>query len=325
MPVSSDNSIFDALAKRTVGVLPSVLRDAHVLVVGAGSVGSQMVDGLVRSGVGRVTVIDHDIVETANLSRSVYTTRHLGKGKADSLAEHARSINLEVETIVIASILQAADKDVLRTAVERCDLIIAATDDPDAQIKLNRISQHYKKPALFVGLYKGAKGGEVVLSVPEVTSCFECFTGSKRVADAEGLRVDRATNYGTGRLTAEVGLGADITFVTSAATKIALSLLSALSDETASARMLAHTLIRNKLPVVTFGMEPDYWFFPEVFKETPGQLAFQSVWIDVACRADCPGCASRGTDDPIRAMTGPVDVQLLRSMSASDGRLFVVP
>ena len=302
-----ERDLFQAFNARTGGLLPPALRTMSVLVVGAGSVGSQMVDGLVRSGVGSVTIVDGDSVEAHNLSRSVYVSSHIGRPKAECLAGHARMINSGVEAAWIDRPLQAIERLALATIVATSDLIIGATDDPDAQVKLNRIAHHHKKSAIFVGLYKGAKGGEVVVSVPGVTPCFECFSGAKRIPAGNGGNIHRSRDYGSGRLEGEVGLGADITHVTSAATKIALAILSAMTCEPGKAREFGLRMLEERLTVATFGMEPDYWFFPRVLAQAAGQFAFQSVWLEVATNDDCPGCSKRDPGDPIWTMTGPID------------------
>ncbi len=68
--------------------------DAHVLVVGCGGVGSYVVEALIRSGVGTLTLVDPDVVDECNLNRQLMAFPHtIGQPKVAWLAEHARSIN----------------------------------------------------------------------------------------------------------------------------------------------------------------------------------------------------------------------------------------
>jgi hypothetical protein len=63
---------------------------AHIIVCGAGSLGGNLVEHLVRSNVSaRITVIDHDRVEAANVGNQPYDLRHCGKSKVFALAERA--------------------------------------------------------------------------------------------------------------------------------------------------------------------------------------------------------------------------------------------
>lgn len=73
------------------------LRDARVLVVGAGGLGCPALLYLAAAGVGTIGVVDNDCVELSNLQRQIaHTTARIGDAKVDSAADAARSINPEV-------------------------------------------------------------------------------------------------------------------------------------------------------------------------------------------------------------------------------------
>jgi adenylyltransferase/sulfurtransferase len=70
------------------------LRDARVLVVGAGGLGCPLVLYLAASGVGTIGLVDDDTVDLSNLQRQVgHTTGRIGMAKVQSLADAARAIN----------------------------------------------------------------------------------------------------------------------------------------------------------------------------------------------------------------------------------------
>lgn len=70
------------------------LAHAHVVVVGLGGVGGYVVEGLARSGLGRLTLIDHDTIGESNLNRQLGALHStLGVSKADALAARVRDIN----------------------------------------------------------------------------------------------------------------------------------------------------------------------------------------------------------------------------------------
>ena len=185
---------------------------------------------------------------------------------------------------------------------KRCspaDMVIAATDDPSAQQIINACSFHMDRPALFIGMYRGAKGGEVVLAVPGLTPCFRCQTG-KAGAALDMQDVDREVDYGTGRLSGEIALRCDIQHVSSAAIRLCLSLLAALKQcETPFAKFTVDA-VKENLHLLTMGMEPDYWFYPHIFENTSGQYAFQTVWLTGSSSSDCSICGSaqHRQDDP---------------------------
>jgi len=82
------------LLKEVGGTGQARLRAASVLVVGAGGLGSPLLLYLAAAGVGRIGVIDDDVVELSNLQRQVaHTTDRLGQPKVESAAIAARGIN----------------------------------------------------------------------------------------------------------------------------------------------------------------------------------------------------------------------------------------
>ncbi len=77
------------------------LKEASVCVVGAGGLGSPALLYLAAAGVGRIGIIDDDIVDLTNLQRQViHSTAAVGRAKAESAAERLKGINPEVEVVV---------------------------------------------------------------------------------------------------------------------------------------------------------------------------------------------------------------------------------
>ena len=74
------------------------LLDAHALIIGAGGLGSPVALYLAASGVGHITVVDHDLVDLTNLQRQIaHTTERVGQAKAHSAALAMRALNPEVQ------------------------------------------------------------------------------------------------------------------------------------------------------------------------------------------------------------------------------------
>jgi adenylyltransferase/sulfurtransferase len=92
------------------GVGQAKIRDARVLVVGAGGLGSPLILYLAAAGVGTIGIVDGDTVDLSNLQRQVaHTTARLGQPKAESAAEAARAINPGVRTEIHAERLTPAN------------------------------------------------------------------------------------------------------------------------------------------------------------------------------------------------------------------------
>ena len=88
------------------------LRHAHVLVVGLGGVGAYAAEMICRAGVGRMTIVDADIVQPSNINRQLPALHSaVGRPKAEILAERFRDINPDLElTVLVEAIDTVAPK-----------------------------------------------------------------------------------------------------------------------------------------------------------------------------------------------------------------------
>ena len=102
------------------------LIDAHVLVVGAGGLGSPVALYLAASGVGHITLADHDVVDLTNLQRQIaHSTERVGQPKVASAAQAMHALNPEVRVTALTQKLDTAQLDVLvptvQVVVDCCD------------------------------------------------------------------------------------------------------------------------------------------------------------------------------------------------------------
>lgn len=83
------------------------LRGAHVLVAGLGGVGAYAAEMICRAGVGRMTIVDADVVQPGNINRQLPALHStVGRLKADVLAERFRDINPQLDLTVLAEYLK---------------------------------------------------------------------------------------------------------------------------------------------------------------------------------------------------------------------------
>ncbi|WP_242342243.1 ThiF family adenylyltransferase [Anaeromyxobacter terrae] len=286
-PTAEAERLRGALFARSAGLVSDSLRQRTVLVAGCGSVGSYLAEELARSGVGALALVDPEPVEGENLSRSGYEIGDLGRPKVEALARRVLAVQPAIRLALHPSTVDALGSPALDALVRAADLVLAATDDPAAQRLLDRFAYARARPALFVGLYAGAQGGEVVMTVPGRTPCYLCATRTRGALARESGGA-REVDYGTARLRGELAIGADVHHVASAAAKLGLSLLLAGSGAPLAA--LAESALADGTPYLTTSTVPGYWFYPQVFGDTPGQHAYQSVWLTPASRAECPVC-----------------------------------
>lgn len=112
------------------------LKKAHVLVVGLGGVGSYAAETLVRSGVGRLTIVDGDDVDPTNKNRQLQALDStIGKQKARVLRDRFLDINPELEITVYDQFLNPDEMKELLTT-HRFDFVMDCIDSLSPKISL---------------------------------------------------------------------------------------------------------------------------------------------------------------------------------------------
>ena len=111
------------------------LREAHVLIVGLGGVGSYAAEMLCRAGVGSFTVVDCDTVSASNINRQLIATADtVGMNKTDAVAERMKSINPEVNVLTVREYITEENVDAI--IEPRYDYVVDAIDTPSPKTAL---------------------------------------------------------------------------------------------------------------------------------------------------------------------------------------------
>jgi adenylyltransferase/sulfurtransferase len=111
------------------------LKDVKICVVGAGGIGNPVVTQLVGMGIGKIRLVDRDVVEISNLHRQhLYTDLDVGKVKVEAALERLQKMNpdVDIEAIPI-SVTPFTAEDIIRD----CNIVIDALDSIDARYALN--------------------------------------------------------------------------------------------------------------------------------------------------------------------------------------------
>ncbi len=124
IPGMDTNPIFE----RNVPGTTEKLQKATVGIAGCGGLGSNAAVALVRAGVGRLILADHDVVEASNLNRQHYFQEDIGRKKVEALAVHLRAINPDVELVLHN--LELTSGNVPEIYAD-ADLLIEAFDSAD--------------------------------------------------------------------------------------------------------------------------------------------------------------------------------------------------
>ena len=159
------------------------LKQAHIVVIGAGGLGCPAITYLAAAGIGKLTIIDDDRVELSNLQRQpLFTDSDIGALKADIAAQAARRINPHVETVAVA---QRLDNDNAEALLAGASLILDGCDNFDTRLAVNRAAVALHIPLLSaaigafegqVALYEGWRAGH---------ACYACLVGNE--PDREGI------------------------------------------------------------------------------------------------------------------------------------------
>lgn len=121
-----------------------------VVVCGAGAIGSNLVDNLLRQGFRRLRVIDFDRVEEHNISTQLYDVADVGARKVDILrAKLFRSVGLEIE----ASAKKLDDRNV-KSLLKQADIVVDAFDNSQSRQRVQRHVRKVDMPCLHVGLFE---------------------------------------------------------------------------------------------------------------------------------------------------------------------------
>lgn len=111
------------------------LANARVVVFGLGGVGSYAVEGIVRSGVGHLTLVDFDDVCVTNSNRQLHATvKTVGKSKAELMAARCREINPEVSIDAVREFYREETADPLLAG--GFDFVVDAIDNVKAKLHL---------------------------------------------------------------------------------------------------------------------------------------------------------------------------------------------
>ena len=147
------------------------LRDSKVCVIGVGGIGNPIVTQLTAMGIGKLKIVDRDVIEISNLHRQhLYTENDIGKVKVEVAVERLKGINPTVE---IEAVPVSVSKYTAESIIKGFDVVIDALDSVDARYALNDACIKFGIPFI----YAGALGmlGSVCTILPNKSACLRCI------------------------------------------------------------------------------------------------------------------------------------------------------
>lgn len=119
------------------------LLNSHVLIIGAGGLGSACAPYLAAAGVGKITLVDHDHVELTNLQRQImHQQESIGMSKAASGKRFLKSLN---PTCQVEALEKRVDELLLKALIGEVDVVVDCTDNFSTRHLINRVCVSYRK------------------------------------------------------------------------------------------------------------------------------------------------------------------------------------
>lgn len=147
------------------------IRKAKICVVGVGGIGNPVVTQLTAMGIGKIKIVDRDVIEISNLHRQhIFTEKDVGRVKVEAARDRLEQINpsVEIEALPISVTTFTAQK-----IIEGYDIVVDALDSIDARYALNDACIKLNIPLI----YAGALGmlGSVCTIIPNESACLRCM------------------------------------------------------------------------------------------------------------------------------------------------------
>jgi adenylyltransferase/sulfurtransferase len=179
--MSLNDDMLDRYARHIVlreigGAGQMQLISSHVTVIGAGGIGSPLIQYLAGAGVGTIRVIDDDIVDLSNLQRqTIFGSEDIGTPKAEAAMHAVSRINPHVRVIPI---IQRLGVDNAEALLRHSDVIIDGSDNFATRLIVSDTATRLRIPLVSaaVGQFEGQLG--VFRGWEEREPCYRCLVGS---------------------------------------------------------------------------------------------------------------------------------------------------
>lgn len=200
------------------------VRASHVAVVGVGG-SSHFITNLARCGVRRFTLVDPDSVEPANVARQGFRHDQVGLRKVSGAAAAIRTVSPAATVHELPVDFTTLDDEGVTRAFAGVNLFVFATDSFAAQARGNQVALLLGVPAIWIGLFAGGLGGEVVFWHDGISSCFRCLLSNRFAMQEQARKENRRLDPPSDGVTI-----LDTDFVDAVAGHVALGLLTRGAD-----------------------------------------------------------------------------------------------
>ena len=159
---------------RIPGFAQEKLESATVVLIGAGGLGGEIGEGLVRKGVGRIKLLDADVVEPTNLNRQLFFKENIFKNKAVSLAENLSYFGFGKTTLY--GYPYSFEEAIALDIDLNCSVAIVGVDNNPCRVRASYYFLKRKIPVIFTAVSEDGNSGYVFIQESkENAPCFGCL------------------------------------------------------------------------------------------------------------------------------------------------------
>ena len=147
------------------------LKQAKVCVVGVGGLGNPIVTRFAAMGIGKIRIVDRDVIELSNLHRqTMFNEDDVGQVKVETAAKKLRKLNPD---IIIEEMPVSINDYTALEVVDGCDVVVDALDSVNARYSLNKACIEKKIPFV-TGAAVGVTGQSFTI-IPNQSACYHCL------------------------------------------------------------------------------------------------------------------------------------------------------
>jgi adenylyltransferase/sulfurtransferase len=153
------------------GVGQKRLNQASVLVVGAGGLGSPVAFYLAAAGVGRIGIVDNDVVDISNLQRQIlHRTADVGRKKVESAQDTLHALNPNLEIVPYDLRLNASN---ILSLIREYDVVAEGSDNFPTKFLVNDACVMTDTPLSMAGIFRFS--GQILTVLPHAGPCYRCL------------------------------------------------------------------------------------------------------------------------------------------------------
>lgn len=153
-----------------------LIAERSFVVLGAGSLGSRVAEMLAAAGAAKLVIVDPDILEPRNLRRHLCGMEHLGRPKAEAVADELARRGFPTEVTALVGRAQVDHANAVREAIQNAAGVVCTTDSAPPRQLANHCAVHAGVASIVANVQLRPEPlAEIVTTVPNTGGCFNCW------------------------------------------------------------------------------------------------------------------------------------------------------